>query len=475
MSNIKILNAAMESFKQKFEDFCQNSATSIDKLDSDTFSIMTRVLMDAAQAAGKAGLIEFLRQHDVYESSITQGTTLNRYKGTSNNELLTLFGTINIDRAMYYNEKEGGSYFFPLDKALGLEKNDFATLEAREMILFATASCVPRELSILLGKCSLCNPSTTAIQNIINKDGAAMDELTEKISTAVIDDVTFPDATHALVVSLDGANVLLREPGQKKGRKNKRPVESMTTSSTTSYHNAMVGAVSFYGINDAADRPQRISSLYTARMPEEKSVTFKNDFERMLTTTEAKFKEAQRPVCKILLTDAHLMIKGFAQNSKVLNSYEVLVDFFHVTEHLSRAADAAYGEQTNWSKWYYNKWREALKTEPDAPKAILRSLKGLIERHDLSAKRKKDLTTEITFFKNNKHLMRYPDFIERKLPIGSGPIEAAAKTVIKQRMCRSGMRWSRMKGQYVLAVRAFVQSGTWDSAWNIFKELKKAA
>jgi hypothetical protein len=102
-------------------------------------------------------------------------------------------------------------------------------------------------------------------------------------------------------------------------------------------------------------------------------------------------------------------------------------------------------------------------------------MRGLANRHNLSAKQKKDLKTEITFFKNNKHLMKCADFIERKLPIGSGPIEAAAKTIIKQRMCRSGMRWSRPKGQYVLAVRAFVQSGTWDSAWKTFKELKKAA
>jgi hypothetical protein len=375
---------------------------------------------------------------------------------------------------MYYNEKDGGSYFFPLDHAINLEKNDFATLEVREMILFATSSCVPRELSVLLGKCSLCNPSTTAIQNIINKDGAAMEALSERIGTNVINEITLPATTHVMVASLDGANVLLREPGEKKGRKNKRPVESLTTASTTSYHNAMVGAVSFYGI-DAKEKPERISSIYTARMPEEKSTTFKEEFERMLTTVEVKFKENKQPVSKILLTDAHLMIKGFAKDSKVLQSYEMLVDFYHVTEHLSKAAEAAYGEQTDWSKWWYDKWREALKTDPAAPVAILRSLQGLLKRHDLTAKRKKNLETEITFFKNNKRLMKYPDFIGRKLPIGSGPIEAAAKTIVKQRMCRSGMRWSRIKGQFVLAIRATVQSGLWDSAWNQYKQLKKVA
>jgi hypothetical protein len=474
MSQVKILNAAIDGFKQKFHDFCQNTDISIDGLNSDTFNLITRGLMDAAREAGKEGLVEFLRQHDVHESSVNKDGSSYRYKGTSKNELLTLFGTIDYDRAMYYNEKDGGSYFFPVDHAINIKKDDFATLEAREMILFATASCVPGELSVLLGKCSMCNPSTTAIQNIINKDGAAMDALSDEIASNVLNEIKLPEATHAMVSSLDGANVLLREPGEKKGRKNKRPVESVATMSTTSYHNAMVGSVSFYGI-DEEEKPERISSIYTARMPEEKSTTFKEEFERMLISVEAKFKENNQPVAKILLTDAHLMIKGFAKDSCVLQSYEKLVDFYHVTEHLSKAAEAAYGEDTDCSKWWYDKWRESLKIEPTAPVAILRSLKGLRERRDLTAKRKKDLETEITFFKNNKHLMKYPDFISRKLPIGSGPIEAAAKTIVKQRMCRSGMRWSRIKGQYVLAIRALVQSGLWESAWNQYKNLKKAA
>lgn len=46
----------------------------------------------------------------------------------------------------------------------------------------------------------------------------------------------------------------------------------------------------------------------------------------------------------------------------------------------------------------------------------------------------KELKTEITFFKKNKILMKYHDFNKRGLPIGCGPIEAAAKTIVKQSM-----------------------------------------
>jgi len=68
-----------------------------------------------------------------------------------------------IERAKYYDEKSGGEYYFPLDHALGLEKDDFATLDAHEMILFASSACTPSELEQILKKCSLCRPSTLPI------------------------------------------------------------------------------------------------------------------------------------------------------------------------------------------------------------------------------------------------------------------------------------------------------------------------
>jgi len=474
MSLDNILNAAIDSFKQTLNSFCQNNEKVLDNMDSDSFALMTKALMEAAKQAGRTGLYKYLKEKDTVVANMFHNETTYRFKGTSSKELLTLFGTITIDRAMYYNEKDGGCYYFPIDEAISIQKNDFATLEVREMILFATSSCVPSELNALLKKCSLCNPSTTAIQNIINKDGELIEEYSKQLSTNVFQTVEIPQETRAIIASLDGANLLLREDGVKKGRKNIRPVERKNQSTSTSYHNAMVGAVSFYGI-DTEKKPERLESLYIARMPQEKTITFKEDFERMVTLIEDKCNEQTIPVTKVLLTDAHLMIKGFAKENKKLQEYEMLVDFFHTTEHLSKAAEAIYGTNTDLSQHWYDKWREKLKTESDAPDAIIRSMKGFMARCKLSESRKKELRTQITFFKKNKHLMKYPVFIARNLPIGSGPIEAAAKTIVKQRMCRSGMRWTRDKGQYVLTIRAFVQSGLWDSVWNNYKELRNAA
>ena len=62
--------------------------------------------------------------------------------------------------------------------------------------------------------------------------------------------------------------------------------------------------------------------------------------------------------------------------------------------------------------------------------------------------------------------MQYANYAEKGWPIGSGVIEAACKSVVKQRMCRSGQRWSIKGGQALLNLRAVVKSDGWKSIWS---------
>lgn len=473
MNYNKILNASIEAFKQKFMSFCQNSEFSKNKLNEATFANITSNLMDASRAAGKAGLKELLRNEDVQKPKISYNEDIYRFKGTSEKCILTLFGEINVSRFVYGNEKKGGTYYIPLDSMLGMYNNDYATLETREMILFASSNNTPHETALLLSKASLCCPSRTAIQNIIENDGCFMEEHNSELLKKTLSHQEIPQEAEVMVASMDGANVLLREHGKKKGRKGERPTKT-ESESKSSYRNAMVGAVSFYKHNEKGNA-ERIKSIYTSRMPQEKALDFKINFECMVDEFETKAKAQRKSLIKVLLCDGHRSIWNYAKNSTLFQDYEMLIDFFHTTEHLSKAAEVMYGKSTILSKRWYNKWRDALKKDTNAAYNILRSMKGFLHRSNLANTRIKALKAEITFFKNNKHMMQYAEFINRGLPIGSGPIEAAAKTIVKQRMCRSGMRWSRNKGQHVLTLRAFVRSGAWEQMWNVYKKIRKAA
>ena len=76
---------------------------------------------------------------------------------------------------------------------------------------------------------------------------------------------------------------------------------------------------------------------------------------------------------------------------------------------------------------------------------------------------------EVGFFERNKERMNYPEHVANGWPIGSGVVEAACKTIVKQRMCQSGMRWNRTGGRNVLALRVLCQSDQWNHAWQQYR------
>ena len=73
---------------------------------------------------------------------------------------------------------------------------------------------------------------------------------------------------------------------------------------------------------------------------------------------------------------------------------------------------------------------------------------------------KDDLSATITYFSNNikKDRMNYAQHVNETLPIGSSVTEAACKTLVKQRLCGSGMRWKNKGAKVVLCLRALVQT-----------------
>lgn len=474
MSDKKIVHAAMNAFKQKFSEFCRNEPdATTGALSPEAMARLTRGLMDAARSAGQSGLKEYLHLHDTQTPTVTRGAKTYRYKNHINKDLLTLFGTITVSRAVYGNDPLGG-YVVPLDRALGIDSGETATLEAREMILFTASSATPDEVAKLLAKASLCQPSRSAIQSIIVRDGSRMEKHREAIAHQVCQSQEIPEEAKVLVSSMDGANVRLREAGVKKGRKPQRPRNEYDDTTRSSFRNAMVGSFSWYGL-DEQGHPQRLGSTYLARMPEDKAPTFKRQFEQTLVDLTTKADTAGRCVEKVLLCDGHRAIWNYADHCDLLADFHFCVDFYHTAEHLSKAAEAIFGAKSPRGNWWYDRWRHELKNTAAAPQAIIRSMKGYLKRSNLPKARREALMTELTFFKRNRNLMRYSEFIAKGFPIGSGPVEAAAKTIVKQRMCRSGMRWNRETGQHVLNLRAYAKSNTWERMWEVYTHICKAA
>jgi hypothetical protein len=79
-----------------------------------------------------------------------------------------------------------------------------------------------------------------------------------------------------------------------------------------------------------------------------------------------------------------------------------------------------------------------------------------------SPDRQDDLEREVNYFKENAARMKYADFKEQKLFVGSGVTEAGCKHVIDKRLKQSGMHWSVKGANAVIALRCAILSGNFD-------------
>ena len=58
-------------------------------------------------------------------------------------------------------------------------------------------------------------------------------------------------------------------------------------------------------------------------------------------------------------------------------------------------------------------------------------------------------------------MMRYDEYLAKGFPIGTGVIEGACGTLVKNRMERSGMRWKRTGAQAMLDTRSVKKNSDW--------------
>ena len=469
MSSAVIMDAVLTEIKMVLSEMEEVLASDVTP---EQVEEVNRLFGKAMSAGWTAGLETWLSTAETDVETIEVDGVTHRYKLDSEKEFLTPGGMIKLTRRVYQSDA-GGKCQIPLDAAWGME-DQFATVEVRDAALYAVALGTPQEAKALLAKCSLFQPSATAIKRMAIQMGQWLEEHEDDVLTEIRAAEPLPEETCVLCASLDGVNVLLSEPGKKKGRPNERPHEdgSRATLSPTSYKNAMVGSLSFYGeVPEGNVTPERLASRYAARMPEDRAPTFKAKFERELQETDSRLSD---DVVRIALCDGARGLWTYIDDNRLYDDYEKLVDYHHTTEHLSKAAEAIFGKGSPNAQNWYNKYCAKLKGEDGGAKRVLRSLDYHERTIRLSKSRREALDTERTFFTRNESRMDYARFREHGWPIGSGPVEAACKSVVKTRLCRSGMRWSRNGGQHILSLRTYVKSDRWNAMWKQYKRIERS-
>ncbi len=136
-------------------------------------------------------------------------------------------------------------------------------------------------------------------------------------------------------------------------------------------------------------------------------------------------------------------------------------DIYHVSEHLSEATKViAAGDEA--SRELLEKWKAALRASK--VDSVLDDLKAAHKRLRSPDKRKL-IQDKIRYLQNARERLDYARYLAMGLPIGSGPIEAACKHVVKTRFGLTGARWCREELGYMLSLRLAMANDQWDSRW----------
>ena len=143
-----------------------------------------------------------------------------------------------------------------------------------------------------------------------------------------------------------------------------------------------------------------------------------------------------------------------------------LIDFYHAVEHLKDAFDTAHGTDSPKAAAQFKKYRHLLRHEPDGVNSVIRALLYLRSKSPGNER----IAQVLGYFRGNRHRMGYADAKAQGLPIGSGVVEAACKTLVTERLKRSGMRWGPGGGQAILTLRSLVQSRRFDYAWSLLAQ-----
>ena len=144
--------------------------------------------------------------------------------------------------------------------------------------------------------------------------------------------------------------------------------------------------------------------------------------------------------------------------SPVIPKKQVL-DFYHATGYLGAVA-VAYPEDLTQQKQWLTQSCHQLKHDAGGATQLYEQMLKLSQSQKHPKAIQDNLAAAVTYFHNHLHQMNYAFYNEKHYPIGSGVTEAACNTVIKQRLCCSGMRWKETGASVVLSLRTLVLTAT---------------
>lgn len=176
---------------------------------------------------------------------------------------------------------------------------------------------------------------------------------------------------------------------------------------------------------------------------------------------EMNRRDPKREKIRVAITDGDRALQR--RTLKGLAPAILVLDLPHALEKLWGAAYAFHPEGSQEAEeWVKERTLRILRGEVSQ---VVKGIRQSATKRKLRGGKREAVDAATKYLYRNRARMRYNEYLEQGLPIASGAVEGAGKNLIKDRMERSGMRWTEEMAEAMVKLRATYLSGDFDAYW----------
>lgn len=433
--------------------------------------IWHRVLELGHQALGL--LFTLVGSGDVGEVVVLpSGQEVRRLESPHRRVYQSVFGRFEVERVVYGTRAGQKIEYVPVDTQLQLPESDFSYV-LQDWAQSLAVEHAYRRVPETLGRILEVYPSVDSLERMNLKIAESVRPFRDSRPAPE------PEDEGALcVVSADGKGIPIRRPASeapihahdreqapKTNRKKMAVVGTVYTLDPFVRSPEEVAASLFRDPDDdplLAERPLPQHKRLWASLPPDQdgavvSAT-EETFEWLAQEVTRRNPEAHKPT--VWLMDGQKSLWEAAERDLPRDNTVDILDLLHATPRIWAAAHLFYPRDSDQAlDFVYDRVLRVLQGDV---RAVVSGLRQMGTKRKLRGKKRAKLAKLCGYLQNNAHRMRYDEYLALGYPIASGVIEGACRHFVKDRMERSGMRWTIESAQAMLDVRSIYLNGDWD-------------
>ena len=394
---------------------------------------------------------------------VAQGDSISSFthRRMQRRTLKTVFGEIDIDRMAY--SRDGQRSIHPLDESLQLPERSFS-YELQKRLIKAAIQGPFREATSRILESSGLTIHNHSLEPLLIEAAVHFDDFYHQRPADPVS-----EAASLLVIAVDCKGIPLVKPEPirpqlrlarplKTGKKKMATVAAVFAKAPFVRTPQMI-------IDNLFPAGAKSTNKQPSPKPEHKRVWASLTKGKSVVIEEVRQEVLRRD------PDGHKTLVALidgerALQKRVLKAMQptLILDLIHVLDRVWTAAHVFQPEGSAEAEVYAKLM--ASRILEGGVSQVVKGLRQTVTKRGLTGSHKKDLLAVATYFHNNTRYMRYHEYLAAGFPIASGPVEGACKNLIKDRMERSGMRWTPGMAEAIVKLRSLYLSGDFDEYWS---------